>query len=80
MTSNGYEVEYIILTTATATISAAFRILELWKCPLVGHKADIYLFNDARENLSLEFMGQKIEFIPDVLVEDGDVLKVGNMN
>ena len=24
-------------------------------------------------------MGQKIEFIPDVLVEDGDVLKVGNM-
>ncbi len=78
--SNGYEIEYIILTHGHGDhICGVLHYKELYNAPIVGHREDGFLFGDAKENLSLQFVGKSIEFAPDVYVKDGDTLKVGGM-
>lgn len=78
--SNEYDIEYIILTHGHGDhVCGVLHYKELYDAPIVGHKDDNFLFNDANENLSLQFVGKRIEFTPDVYVNEGDTLNVGNM-
>lgn len=78
--SNEYDIEYIILTHGHGDhVCGVLHYKELYDAPIVGHKDDNFLFNDANENLSLQFVGKRIEFTPDVYVDEGDTLNVGNM-
>ncbi|MCI8284066.1 MAG: MBL fold metallo-hydrolase [Firmicutes bacterium] len=78
--SNEYNIEYIILTHGHGDhVCGVLHYKELYDAPIVGHKDDNFLFNDANENLSLQFVGKRIEFTPDIYVDEGDTLKVGNM-
>ncbi|MBR2779441.1 MAG: MBL fold metallo-hydrolase [Firmicutes bacterium] len=78
--SNDYDIEYIILTHGHGDhICGVPYYKEMFNCPIVGHRDDIYLFNDAKENLSTAFMGAPIEFIPDIFVEDGDMMEIAGM-
>ena len=76
----GYKIKYIVLTHGHGDhICGVPHYKELTGAPIVAHKADQYLFGDARENLSSQFVGYPIVFSPDIEVNDGDVLTVGNM-
>lgn len=78
--TNGYNISYIILTHGHGDhICGVPYYKEMFQCPVIGHRDDIFLFNDARENQSAAFTGQKIEFIPDILIEDGDGMEIGGM-
>ena len=78
--TNDYTIKYIILTHGHGDhICGVPYYKKMFGAPIVGHKGDDFLFNDARENLSVGMCGQKIEFLPDLYVEDGDELQVGNM-
>lgn len=79
--SNGYEIEYIILTHGHGDhICGVPYYKEKFGCPILGHKDDNFLFNNARENQSRAFTGRPIEFTPDRYIVDGDVIRVGNMD
>ena len=78
--SNDYNISYIILTHGHGDhICGVPYYKKKFNCPVIGHRDDIFLFNDARENLSAQFVGQRIEFIPDIMVEDGDGMEIAGM-
>ena len=79
--SNDYDIEYIILTHGHGDhISAVPHYQSLYKnSKTVGHHGDDFLFGDANENLSRQFIGRAVEFTPDVYVDEGDTLMVGGM-
>lgn len=78
--SHDYKIEYIVLTHGHGDhICGVPYYKKRFECPIVGSPKDNYLFDDAGENMSTQFMGYPIEFTPDVEVADGDVLKVGGM-
>ena len=78
--SHGYDIEYIVLTHGHGDhICGVPHCKELFGCPTAGSSKDNYLFNDANENMSAAFTGQRIEFTPDVDLKDGDTLTVGSM-
>lgn len=77
---NKYEIEYIILTHGHGDhICGVPYYKDKYKAKIVGHHGDDFLFADEKENLSKEFTGTAITFVPDVYVEDGDIIKVGNL-
>ncbi len=78
--SHGYEIVYIILTHGHGDhICGIPYYKERFGAPVVGHEGDNFLFMDSSENLSTSFVGYPIEFTPDIYVNDGDTLTVGNM-
>lgn len=78
--TNGYTIKYIIVTHGHGDhICGVPYYKQMFGAPIVGHQKDNFLFNDANENMSIGMCGQRIEFLPDHYVQDGDELTVGNM-
>ncbi len=80
--SNGYDIEYIVLTHGHGDhISAVPYYKNLYKnAKIVGHHGDDFLFGNAGENLSTQFIGQPVEFEADLYVDQGDTIRVGDMD
>lgn len=78
--SNGYKIKYIILTHGHGDhICGVPYYKEKFGCPIVANEKDNVFFNDPRANQSLAMCGRMVKFTPDICVDDGDTLQVGNM-
>ncbi len=79
--SNNFEVKYIILTHGHGDhIGATEGIKELTGAEILIHKKDNSLIKDPRKNLSSSINGPNISFSADKLVEDGDIIKLGELS
>lgn len=52
------------------------RLKELYDAPVYLHASDVYMAKDARINLSIE-MGQISEFVPEIQLQDGMKIQLG---
>lgn len=77
----GYQVEYILLTHGHVDhIGAVDDLRELFQANVGVHTGDAAMLTDGQKNLS-SYFGPAIEMKPaDLLLEDGQVLTVGNMS
>lgn len=80
LNSKGAELSYIILTHAHFDhILALPEVKEKTGASLLVHKDDAPMLADGSLNLISRFRNTEIDFpAPDVLLNDGDVIKVGN--
>jgi glyoxylase-like metal-dependent hydrolase (beta-lactamase superfamily II) len=76
----GLKIDKIILTHGHPDhMSALAEVRQATGAKVLIHSADADMLPDARRNLSI-FMGQKLELKQaDVLLKDGDTIKVGNI-
>ena len=80
VSSHEYQIKYIILTHGHGDhICGVPYYKALYQCPIAGNTKDNFLFDDAQENMSTAFVGHPIEFTPEVELNEGDTLKIGNM-
>ncbi|EHL07689.1 metallo-beta-lactamase domain protein [Desulfitobacterium hafniense DP7] len=77
----GVQVEYILLTHGHFDhIGAVDKLRELYQAKVGIHKEDAVMLTSGAHNLS-RMLGRSYEFKPaDFLLEDGQVLQVGNLN
>lgn len=78
----GLSIEYILLTHGHGDhIGGVDEFLNLFKgAKVVASEKERSLLMDARQNFSRETCGRPIEINPDIAVNDGDALQVGNLN
>ncbi len=77
---NGFEIKYIILTHGHGDhIGAVEKIRNKTKAEVLIHRDDKYLVENAEKNLSSLMSGPNVEFSPDKLLEDGDVIRLGEL-
>lgn len=73
------EIEYIILTHGHCDhIMGVPDAVEALGCKVVAAKDELPMLSDRKLNMSTDF-GKTTEITPDILVEEGDTLKVGNI-
>lgn len=73
------ELEYIILTHGHCDhIGGVEEIKAKYGSKIVAAKAELPMLENSRLNMSVDF-GVPVEFTPEILVEDGDTLEIGNM-
>lgn len=73
------DIEYIILTHGHCDhIMGVPDAVEKLGCKVVAAKAELPMLSDRKLNMSTDF-GKTVEITPDILVEEGDTLKVGNI-
>ncbi len=78
--SNEYKIKYIVLTHGHGDhICGVPHYKAKYKCQVAANKKDNRYFNDPISNQSRALCGQDVAFIPDIYVNDGDTLQVGNM-
>jgi len=81
MQEMGYNIEYIILTHGHGDhICGVPYYKDKFNAKIIGHHGDDFLFMDEKENLSKEFTGRAITFVPDRYVNDGEIIKVSNID
>ncbi|MBZ2173965.1 MBL fold metallo-hydrolase [Schnuerera sp. xch1] len=74
-------IKYIILTHGHGDhIAGVKEIKEYTNAPLAIHKDDEYLLKDGDANLSSTMVMGSIEISPDILLEDGDNITLGDLN
>ena len=78
----GYDVEYIILTHGHGDhICGVPGHLKDWPdAKVVAAKTELPLLTDAALNMARDTGGEDVTVNPDILVEDGDTLDVGNIH
>ena len=79
--SEGYEIEYIILTHGHGDhIGGVAEYMKDYKnAKLVAALAEKELLADSKMNFSMDINSTKTELTADIWVEDGDTLDVGNL-
>ncbi len=79
LVSNNLNLKYIILTHGHFDhIGAVKELKEKYNSIIYINEFDAYMVNDSEANLSSR-MKDKIEFLPDKIFKDGDILKVGSL-
>lgn len=74
------DLEYIILTHGHCDhIGGVNAIKEKYGCKVVAAKAELPMLQDHNINMSRELLGAQVEFTPDILVDENDTMKIGNM-
>jgi hydroxyacylglutathione hydrolase len=77
---NQLDLKFIILThTHGDHIGAVEEIAEKKKVPVFVHKADAPMLQDAKKNLTSLMGGPVIEITPDRLLEDGEIIELGDL-
>ncbi|MCT4595022.1 MAG: MBL fold metallo-hydrolase [Anaeromicrobium sp.] len=77
---NDFTPKYIILTHGHGDhIGAVEGLREKFNLKVLIHKDDEYMLKNANHNLSALMSGPSIEFNSDEAFEDGQVIKVGNL-
>jgi len=82
ISEKGFLIEYILLTHGHGDhIGGVEDFLNLCQgAQVVASNKEVPLLMDASQNFSRETCGRPIEIRPDVTVNDGDTLQVGNLN
>lgn len=60
-------------------IGAVEAVKEKYGCQIYAYKDEADMLKDPKLNLSGTMFGQSISFLPDVLVDDGDTIQVGDI-
>lgn len=77
---NNLKVKYIILTHGHCDhIGAAEELKNITNAPIYVHKNDLALLEDKNKNYSAMIGRKVVEFSTDNFLEDGDILKLGNL-
>lgn len=72
-------IEYIILTHGHCDhIMGVEEAKAYYNCKVVAAKDELPMLSDRKLNMSTDF-GKTVEITPDILVEDGDTLQIGDM-
>jgi glyoxylase-like metal-dependent hydrolase (beta-lactamase superfamily II) len=81
ITEKGFSIEYIVLTHGHGDhIGGVEEFLNLCDgAKVVASEIEKTMLMDAKMNFSRETCGRAVEINPDITVNDGDTLKVGNM-
>lgn len=73
------DLEYIILTHGHCDhIGGVNEIKVKYGCKVLAAEAELPMLSNSKYNMSGDF-GMPVEIIPDILVNEGDTLEVGNM-
>ncbi len=76
---NNIDLEYIILTHGHVDhIGGVEWVKAVTGAKIVGTEEEVEMFENSRINMSADF-GESITFSPDVIVDDMDTMKIGNM-
>lgn len=74
------DLEYIILTHGHCDhIGGVLAVQEKYNCKIVAARAELPMLEDHRINMSRDFFGKPVEFTPEILVDEGDTMEIGNM-
>lgn len=75
---NEVNVKFILLTHGHYDhMCGALEMKERYNAPIVSHKLEVAVTNDADVNFTGLRVGQKVEFVADILLEDGDYVTFG---
>lgn len=78
---NGLDIEYIILTHGHGDhIGAVPQLKQITNCKVIAHKDEKELLNDKDKNLTSQMSCGVVEIDADEYVEDGESIKLGNLN
>lgn len=80
LTDEYLKLKYIVLTHAHGDhIGGVMGLKDKYDVPVLIHKADEELLNDADKNLSSQIPMQKVALKSDENLKDGDIIKFGNV-
>ncbi|MEW8973347.1 MAG: MBL fold metallo-hydrolase [Tissierellaceae bacterium] len=78
---NKLSIKYIVLTHGHGDhMGGVIELNKSLNVPVLVHEADKELMEDGNKNMSVIMSFGSLEFSPDVLLKDGDVIEFGDLN